>query len=187
MAQLVICLQCRRLQFDYWIGQIPWRRERLPTPVFWPEEFHRLCSPWGCKESEMTERLSLSISLSFPSGSYSKESACNAGDLGSVPGLRNSSGEGNGNPLQYSCLENSMDRGAWQATVHGAQRVRQWLSDFHFFSLWSTVVNGTERTSWVGKFSYIIVSWKEGLFFSVLSLLLPWNIRHRPYVVFLLL
>ena len=50
----------------------------------------------------------------FPGGSVSKESACNAGDLGSII-----PGEENGNPLQYSCLENSMDRGAWWATVHG--------------------------------------------------------------------
>ena len=48
-----------------------------------------------------------------------KEYACNTGDLGSVLGLGRSPGEGNGNPLQYSCLKNSMDRGAWQATVHG--------------------------------------------------------------------
>ena len=57
--------------------------------------------------------------LGFPGGSDSKESACNAGDLGSIPGLGRSPGEGNGNPLWYSCLENSIDRGAWWATVHG--------------------------------------------------------------------
>ena len=56
--------------------------------------------------------------------SVSKESACCAEDLGPIPGLGRSPGEGNGNPLQYSCLENSMDRGAWQATVHGIPRVR---------------------------------------------------------------
>ena len=61
--------------------------------------------------------------MSFPHSSVGKESACNAGDLGSIPGLGRSSGEGNGNPLQYSCLENPMDRGAWWATVHGAARV----------------------------------------------------------------
>ena len=55
-------------------------------------------------------------------GSDGKESACNAGDQGSVPGSGRSPGEGNGNPLQYSCLENSMDRGAWQATVHGVAK-----------------------------------------------------------------
>ena len=54
----------------------------------------------------------------FPGGSEVKASACNAGDPGSIPGLGRSSGEGNGNPLQYSCLENPMDRGAWWATVH---------------------------------------------------------------------
>ena len=49
---------CRRPGFDPWIGKIPWRREGLPTPVFWPGEFHGLCSPKGCKESDATERLS---------------------------------------------------------------------------------------------------------------------------------
>ena len=55
----------------------------------------------------------------IPDGSVGKESVCNAGDPGSIPGLGRSPGEGNGNPLQYSCLENPMDRGAWRATVHG--------------------------------------------------------------------
>ena len=54
----------------------------------------------------------------FPGGSFGKESAWNAGDLGSIPGLGRFPGEGNGNPLQYSCLKNSMDRRAWLATVH---------------------------------------------------------------------
>ena len=57
--------------------------------------------------------------MGFPDGSDGKESACNAGDPGLIPGLGRSPGEGNGNPLQYSCLENPMDRGAWQAIVHG--------------------------------------------------------------------
>ena len=56
--------------------------------------------------------------MGFPGVSESKDSACNAGDLGSIPGSGRCPGKGNGNPLQYSCLENSMDRGAWQATVH---------------------------------------------------------------------
>jgi len=63
--------------------------------------------------------LSTPVFLGFPSGSDSKESACNVGDLGSIPGLRRSPGGGHGNPLQYYCLVNSMDRGAWQVTVHG--------------------------------------------------------------------
>jgi len=72
--------------FDFWVRKIPWRRDRLPTPVF----------------------------LGFPYGSAGKESACNVGDLGLVPGLGRSPGEGKGHPLQYSCLESSMDY-----TVHG--------------------------------------------------------------------
>ena len=68
-----------------WVGKIPWRRERLPTPVF----------------------------LGFPGGSTGKETACNVVDLGLIPGLGRSPGEGNGNPFQYSCLENPMDGEAW--------------------------------------------------------------------------
>ena len=66
-------------------------RDRLPTPVF----------------------------MGFPGGSDGKESTCNVRDLGSVSGLGRSPGGGHDNPLQYSCLENSMDRGAWQSAVHG--------------------------------------------------------------------
>ena len=58
----------------------------------------------------------------FPGGSDSKESPCNAGDLGLIPGLGRPPGEGNGNPLQYSCLENPMDSGTWRATVHGVAK-----------------------------------------------------------------
>ena len=67
----------------------------------------------------------------LPGGSDGKESACNAGDLGSIPGLGRSPGEGNGYPLQYSCLENLMDRGAWQAIVHGVSKNQTRLSNFH--------------------------------------------------------
>ena len=61
----------------------------------------------------------VNISGAYPGGSDGEEPGCNAGDPGSIPGLRKSPGEGNGNPLQYSCQENSMDREAWQATVCG--------------------------------------------------------------------
>ena len=60
--------------------------------------------------------------MGFPHSSVGKESVCNAGDPGLIPGLGRSPGEGNGNPLQYSCLENPMDRGAWQAIVHGVAK-----------------------------------------------------------------
>ena len=58
----------------------------------------------------------------FLGGSEGKESICNAGDPDLIPGSKRSPGEGNGNLLQYSCLENSMDRGAWQAIVHGVTK-----------------------------------------------------------------
>ena len=87
--------------FDSWVGKIFWRRDRLPTPVF----------------------------LGFPGGSDCKESACNAGDLGMIPGLGRSPGGRHGNPLWYSCLENPMDRGACWATVHGVTKSRTQLSD----------------------------------------------------------
>ena len=64
---------------------------------------------------------------SFPSASDGKESACNAGDSDSIPGLGRSPGEGNGNPLQYSCLENPMHRGPWWATVHAVAKRQKWL------------------------------------------------------------
>ena len=76
----------------------------------------------------------------FPGGSEVNASACNAGDLGLIPGSGRSSGEGNSNPLQYSCLENPMDRGAWWATVHGVKEsdaTKQPLSlSFFHFSIW---------------------------------------------------
>ena len=76
-----ICLQCRRSWFDSEVGNTCWRRDRIPIPVF----------------------------LGFPGGSAGKESARNAQDLGLIPGLERSPGEGKGYPLQYSSLENSMD------------------------------------------------------------------------------
>ena len=84
----------------------------LSGKILWPPTHPNLPDP--------IEILSPVLSLlGFPGGSIGKESACNAGDLGSIPGSGRSLGEGNGYPLQYSCMENSMDRGAWRATVHG--------------------------------------------------------------------
>ena len=67
--------------------------------------------------------------VGFPGDSNGKESACNAGDLGSIPGSGRSPGEGNGSPLQYPCPENPMDRGAWLATVSGAAKSQTQLSN----------------------------------------------------------
>jgi len=68
--------------------------------------------------------------MGFPGGTGGKESTCNAEDLrdlGSIPGLKRSPGGGHGNPLQYSCLENPIDRGAWWATAHGVAQSWTWL------------------------------------------------------------
>ena len=90
-------MQRRRPRFDSWFGKILWRRDRLPTPIF----------------------------LGFPYGSAGIESAHNPRDLGSIPGLGRSPGEGKGCPLQYSGLENSMD-----CIVHGITKSWTRLSDF---------------------------------------------------------
>ena len=82
----------------------------------------------------------------FPGGSDGKLSAYNAGVPGSIPGAGRSPGEGNGNPLQYSCLENPMDRGAWWAAVHGVAKSRTRLSNFNLKpSLRSGRFGGRER------------------------------------------
>ena len=72
----------------------------------------------------------------FPSSLAGKESACNAGDLCWIPGLGRSPGEGNDNPLQCSCVENSMGRGAWQAKVHGVAKTSDVLYGSHFFEFY---------------------------------------------------
>ena len=72
----------------------------------------------------------------FPGGSDGNESTCNAGDLASIPGSGRSPEDGNGNPLQYSCLENSMDRGAWWATIQESQRIwHDWATNIFTFTL----------------------------------------------------
>ena len=81
-------LQCRKPQFESWVRKNCWRRDRLPTLIL----------------------------LGFPGGSAGRESACNVGDLGSIPGLGRSPGEGKGYPLQYFGLENSMDHIVHQGT-----------------------------------------------------------------------
>ena len=88
------------------------------------------CSPWGHKESDTTELLHFHFLskggpkyiLGFPDSSVGKESACNAGDPGSIPGSRRSPGGEHGNPLQYSLLENPIDSGTWWAVVHGVTK-----------------------------------------------------------------
>ena len=126
--------QCGRPGFNPWVGKISWRRKWQPTPVFLPGKTHGRrsligYSPQGHKGSDTTEWLHF---MGFSGGSDSKESACNVVNLGSVSGSGRSSGEGNGNLLQYSCLENPMDKKAWWATVHGVAKSRTQLSDFTY-------------------------------------------------------
>ena len=78
--------------------------------------------------------------------SDSKASACNVGDLGLIPGLGRSPGEGNGNPLQYSCMENPMDGGAWGATVHGV--AKSWTQLSNFTSLTQLIREKHEGAFW---------------------------------------
>ena len=98
---------------------MPWRRERLPTLVFDCIVHGVTKSRTGLSNFHFHTRSSLVPQMV-------KKSACNAGNLGSIPGLGRLPGEGNGYLLQYSCLENSMDGGAWQATVHGITKSQTW-------------------------------------------------------------
>ena len=97
-------------------------------------------SNWGCHAIFNYFSCFFSFLLmTFCASSDSKESACNAGDLGSIPGSGRSSGEGNGKPFQYSCLENPLDRGAWRATVHEVTKswtLLKWLSTQHNDYFW---------------------------------------------------
>ena len=88
----------------------------------------------------------------FPGSPNGKASARNAEDQGSIPGSGRSSGEGNGNPLQYSCLENPIDGGAWEAAVHGVAKSRTQLSDFtftfHFHALEKEMATHSSVLAW---------------------------------------
>ena len=90
--------------------------------------------------------------MGFPGGSDGKVSVCSAGDQGLIPGLGRSPGEGNGNPLQYSCLENPMDGGAWWAAVHGVAKSRTRLNDFsftfHFHALEKAMATHSSVLAW---------------------------------------
>ena len=99
--------------------------------------------------------------IGFPGGSDGKVSACNVGDQGSIPESRRSPEEGTGNPLEYSCLENPTDRGAWQATVHGLAKSQTQLNNWHFHfhifhHLWSTnyFLNSATFRDFSGTASY---------------------------------
>ena len=132
--------------------------------------FRRACN---CSESRHPQLFHVSLSFenhfffffnwSFPGGSVGKESACNAGVTGSIPGSGRSPGEGNGNLLQDSCLENSLDRGSGQATVHGVtwtvvtmgslKKKKKRNSHLNFLKEWDTNFHKTVSwlKNWIGK------------------------------------
>ena len=101
----------------------------------------------------MVVQLCESTENCFPGDSEVKASAWNAGDPGSIPGSRRSPGEGNGNPFQYSCLENPMEGGAWWATVHGVTKSWTRLGDFTFtfFTVHSKRINFTVCELYLNK------------------------------------
>ena len=94
----------------------------------------------------------------FPGGSDGRESACNAGDLGSIPGSGRSPGQGNGTPLQYSCLKNSMDRGAWWAVVHGvANAAHNWVANTHILIIICLNVDVFESILLPNLLSFLVI------------------------------
>ena len=136
---------------------MPWSWAWQPTPIFlprespWAEEFGRLWSVGSQKNWTWLRGQTIVTILQkgvrdvkliwegFPGGSDSKTSACNSGDPGLILGSgrhpSSSPGEGNGNPLQYSCLENPMDRGAWRTTVHRVTKIRRdWVTNTFSFT-----------------------------------------------------
>ena len=134
--------------------------------------FQKVACFHGIKTNKNNVTLISSLILNFkvqgfPHSSISKEFACNAGDLGLIPGSGRSPGEGNGNPLQYSCLENPVDGGPWQAIVHGVARVRHDL-----------VTKERERISCLMAVVYIILSFKVQRCFLILTPL------HLDYILF---
>ena len=114
------------------VNSLPLSHQEIPGPVhvffFF---FHLSFGHAACRILVPQPRIEPRPSAvrGFPGGSNGKESAFNAGDLSSIPGSGRFPGEGKGCPLQYSCLENSMDRGAWQVAVHEVARSRTRLSD----------------------------------------------------------
>ena len=148
------CRTCKRHRFNPWV-KIPWRMAWQPTALFLPRESQGQrslagYSPWVVKIWTWLKQLSMHapiLRLGFPGDSDGKESACNAGDPGLIPGWKRNPGEGNGYPLQYSCLENSMNWGVWLATVHGGGKSRTQLNDshFHFFIHILIIENKTSK------------------------------------------
>ena len=122
---------------ETWVRSLGWEdslEKWQPTPVLLPRKSHgrrSLVQATAHGVAKSQTRLSdFTFTFTFPGSSAGQESASNAGSPLWIPGLGRSPGEGNGNPLQYYCLENPVDRGAWWATVFGVAKSRTRLSDF---------------------------------------------------------
>ena len=135
------CRKCKRHGFNPWVGKIPWRRKWQPAPVFLPGELHgQRClagySSGVTKSRSQLQPFSTQNSTRFRDhlgvsqvALVIKNLPANAGavrNAGSTPGVGKSPGRGNGNTLQYSCLENPRDRGTWWATVHRVTKIRHY-------------------------------------------------------------
>ena len=138
LRQERIRLQCRRPEFDSWVGKIPWRREWLPTPVFWPREFHGLYTPWDHKESDTTEWLSLSTS-NILQESMATDSSVLAWRL-------------------------HMDRGVWQAIFKGVAKSQtqvtkcEWVtkhSTTHWMDNWLALTE--EKCPRIGAYAFLLL------------------------------
>ena len=120
LAQCI--LPCSALFSPRWLRSAKWERFLFKYDLGWSTD----CSQnfWSFAYSTTVTGLipTYFLCLGFPGGPAGKQSTCSAGDPGSIPGSGRSPGEWNGYPLQYSCLENPMDRGVWQATVHGVTK-----------------------------------------------------------------
>ena len=129
-----------------WVRKFPWRRKWQPTPVFLTGESRGQrslagYSSWDYKSQTWLRAIFGGFQIrGFPGGSVAENPPASAGDVGSIPGLGRSSGEGNSNLLQYSCLGNPMDRGAWWATVHRV--AKSWTG------LW---LNSSKQQQWCNK------------------------------------
>ena len=127
----------KRISCSYWYDE-----SFLPWWVFlFVCLFSEFCFIWWWRYFSQLKYIYWKLfQWDFPGGSDGKASAYNAGDPGSIPGLGRSPGEGNGNPLQYSCLENPMDGGTWEATVHGVPKSQDTTERLHFLSLFFSVL-----------------------------------------------
>ena len=120
--------QCKRRGFNPCVRKIPWRRKWHPTPAFLSGKFHRQRNLWAIVHiirkswTQLNTRMDHSYYLSFAFGSVVKNPPASARNMSLIPESVRSPGEGYSNPFQYSCLENPMDRGAWQVTFYGVPK-----------------------------------------------------------------